>query len=221
MKTYLSLVFATMISLSAFSQKGIEIGFDVMPQTHWIMNKSDFDLGNQLDHVPTFNLAFGVHFGVNFSNTLGLHTGLLYSSQGQNYEDKRGLTTVDYAQELTYLKIPLLLKFNSNPDNGAYFIGMVGPQLGLLTKVEQTGDVPSSVSFPTVKDAYKSADIGGVVGFGLGINLSEDIKLGILFRFDGSLGDIENKDDSVWNLNRENSSNVTGGVMFSLNYIIN
>ena len=218
MKIYLALVFTAVVSLSAIAQKGLEIGLDVMPQTYWIMNSTDFDLGSTLDHKASFGVAYGVHVGLNFTNTMGLQTGFLYSAQGQKYKWTNG----DYSQELTYIKVPLLLKFNGNPDNGAYFIGMIGPQLSLLTKIEQKGTFPNSVSFPTVKDAYKKADIGGVLGFGMGINLSDDLKLGIMLRFDGSLGDIENKDDSSWNFtpNRENSSNVTGGLMFSLNYIL-
>ena len=205
------------------AQEGLEIGIDIMPQTHWIMNKTDFDRGDRLDHVPTYGVAFGVHAGLNFSNTLGLQIGVLYSAQGQDYENTTLSTPIEYSKELTYLKIPLLLKFNSNPDNGAYFQGVIGPQLGLLTKADVVGNAPNSLNIPTDKDAYKGSDFAAVIGLGMGINLSDNLKLGIMFRFDGSLGDIENKDEfwkDSFNIDREGSSNVTGGVMFSLNYIL-
>ncbi len=225
MKKHILILFLSFLGFNTFSQAGLEIGLDIMPQTYWIMNKADFDLGDDLNHIPSYGLAVGAHVALNFTDKLGLQTGVLYSQQGQKYEQEFNVNNInEYEKKLTYLKIPLLLKFNGDPDAGAYFVGMIGPQLGLLTNAETEGNVPTGLRIPDDKDAYKSADIGGVLALGVGINLTDALNLGILFRFDGSLGDIENKDD-FWNepfhATRESAQNVTGGIMFSLNYVLN
>ena len=116
-----------------------------------------------------------------------------------------------------------MLKFNGDPYKDAYFICMLGPQFGLRSNVKQTGITPQVLKFPANKEAYKGMDLGATFGIGTRINFSDMLNMGILFRVDGSLGDIEDK-DNYWvdnvHQNRATSYNVTGGFLFNLNYVI-
>ncbi len=225
MKKFLFLLLSCGLTTLSIAQSGLEIGLDIMPQTHWILNQNDFDEGGLLDHKPTYGVAIGAHAGLNFSDKFGAQIGILYSAQGQDYEQTvNDIVVNEYAKKLTYIKIPLLFKFNGDPDAGAYFQGVVGPQLGLLTNAEVEGNPPGTLLIPNSKDAYNSVDLSAVLGLGVGIKMTDALRLGLMFRFDVSLGDIENKDD-FWtetiHFSRESSQNVTGGLMISLNYVLN
>ena len=98
------LLFVLFSSPSVFAQQGFEVGINVLPQTTWIMNKTDFDQGALLDHKPTFGIAYGLDFGYNFTDNLGIQVGFLHSQQGQNYEGTSSSVLTEFGQKLAYLK---------------------------------------------------------------------------------------------------------------------
>ncbi|MEZ4886787.1 MAG: outer membrane beta-barrel protein [Chitinophagales bacterium] len=224
--------FALLMSLPAFSQAGIELGVFVMPQSVWVFNKDDSDQGARLDYVPKYSFAYGAKVGFNFSNTIGLQTGLIISKQGQDYDsDGSGAfgsalpsswIGTDRVVDLTYLKIPLLLKFNSNPDAGTAFLFTIGPQLAFLTSAESTvNDIAESFNGYTLKDLYEQSYIGAVMSIGARFTIAENLFLNTSFRFDGSLGDVENKDqNNHWLSDRPDGRAVTGGVDIGISYNI-
>ena len=89
----------------------------------------------------TYNFApIGFSFGVDFSNSFGLSLESILSKQGQIYE------IIDFAKavkgqrniDLTYLNVPLLMKFMSGGNGAARANFNIGPQLSFLTDAAET-----------------------------------------------------------------------------------
>lgn len=231
-KTFFTFL-ALLMCVPAFSQRGIEVGVFAMPQSVWVFNKEDSDQNARLDYNPKYTFAFGAEVGVNFTPTLGLQTGIIISKQGQDYDsDGSGAFSgnlgsswdgTDRIVDLTYVKIPLLLKFNSNPDAGSAFLFKIGPQLAFLTDAESTVDeVAESFSGYSLEDLYEQNYLGLVVSVGARFTIADNLFLNTSVRVDGSLGDVENKEDvsSHWSSDRPEGRAVTGGVQIGLSYNI-
>lgn len=226
-------LFAMLMSVPAFSQAGLEVGGFVMPQSVWIFNKDDSDQNARLDYVPTYTFAYGAELGFNFSDAIGIQTGLIISKQGQDYDsDGSGSFAsplpiswvgTERSVELTYLKIPFLLKFNSNPDAGTAFLFKIGPQLAFLTNADSDVDgVAESFSGFTLKDLYEGNYISAVMSIGARFTLAESLFLNTSFRFDASLGDVEDKEQNAyWPSDRPEGRAVTGGFQVGVSYNIN
>ena len=215
-------------SFTAFAQKGLEFGLRFMPQGTGIINQTDFDEGDELNFQTTINFAYGVHAGYNFSDNVGLQTGLLLSQEGQKYVDdlpQPGDNTSEVS--LSYLQIPLLLKLNSNPHKGAHFVAHVGLQFGLLNSinyyVNDENVTVTNILGAEIKDAYKSTDLSGVLGLGARYRLTDHLQLGSHLYLTYSTADIEDKDLTilgipVWDDDRASSHNATAGILIELNY---
>ena len=224
---------ALLMCVPAFSQVGLEVGGFVMPQSVWIFNKDDSDQNARLDYVTKYSMAFGAEVGFNFAPTLGIQSGIIISKQGQDYDsDGSGAFSgnlpsswigTERTMDLTYVKIPLLLKFNSNPDAGSAFLFKIGPQLAFLTDASSSvDDVAESFNGYTLEDLYEKNYIGLVMSLGARFTVAENLFLNTSFRFDGSLGDVENKEDvdGHWLNDRPEGRAVTGGVQVGLSYNI-
>lgn len=235
-KTVLFLCLLMATSSSVFAQQGFEFGAQVMPQLTLIVNDDDFAAGDELNFRTTVNLAYGIHAAYNFNDHLGVQTGLLFSTQGQKYvSDEPTPDAYTSEKRMNYLKIPLLLKFNSNPEASAQFIATLGPQFGLLNKVTNYYN-DEKITYTNllgetrdIKDAYKSMDLGAVLSLGARFRLTDNLQLGTSFRFDYSLGDIEDKEATYslfglgnnlnyWSSDRASSHNATGGFMVDFTY---
>lgn len=224
-------VLALMFTAPAFAQKGLEVGVRIIPQSVWIINDDDAARGDGLDYTRTWGMAYGVQAGYNFLDFLGLQTGLLVSSQGQKYvhDGSAGFETSQV--KLNYLKIPILLKVNSSPDAGAQFVATAGVQMGILTnakyytddeEVNITGLLGNDISY---KDLFSSGDLAAVFSLGARFRVSDSFNLGLSFRGDYSLSDIENKEFQIAGIkyypeDRAKSANLTGGIMIEANYIL-
>ena len=214
----LCFLIASFSGSSLFAQQGVEFGAGVMPQLTLIVNDDDFAAGDELNFRTTAHLAYGVHAAYNFNDHLGIQTGLLLSTQGQKYvNDKPTANTSNSEVRMSYLKIPVLLKFNSNPEASAQFVATIGPQFGLLNKVDYyLNDEKLTVPGFDYKEFFKSMDLGAVLGLGARFRLTDNLQLGTSFRFDYSLGNMENEDK--WVADRAPSHNATGGFMVDFTY---
>jgi hypothetical protein len=195
---------------SAFAQKGLHAGLKVTPITTWMFNKDVSDAGDDLDYKTTFGYMFGATVNYHFTDGFGLGADFLYSSQGQNFtrfgEDGGGL-------KVKYLKIPVLIHFNTNSDEVVYFQGTFGPQFGVLLSAKNEF---AGLEID-VKDDFESLNIGLVLGFGLGFNVHENFKINAGLRFDGAL---TSATDSKGIFGTEKTTNVTGGVELGFIYVL-
>lgn len=193
-----------------------------MPQSTWLLNQDDSDAGPNLDYEKTWGFAGGLTLGYNFTDYLGVGLDVLYSNQGQKYKGTESGENLTAQTTLNYLKLPLLLRFNSDPNSPVQFSFFAGPQANLLLsyrdKAEITGggvattletqnqEFTETVSFLGIKDmhkhnltakAYQPLTLGAVVGLGAGFKLTDELLLGVHVRFDYAFGDVENKDSKV------------------------
>ena len=121
----------------------------------------------------------GLHAGglveIKFTDKLALQPELLFSMQGAEIVDKGdngtgGTFKDEYKRNLTYLNVPILLKFY--PVNSFFLEG--GPQVGFLVDAKSknvftdtNGTATTIVSTESdVKDNYKSTDFSFNVGLG-------------------------------------------------------
>ena len=195
-KIYSIIFFATCILNAVVAQRsglfmGVQLGF----QNSWIFNKNDFDAGGGLDFKATFKPAFGVNVGYNLSKNLGIQSGIIFSQQGQKYITD-GNSLADYKTDLNYLKFPLLLKWNSDPEKIVSFLLHAGFQISLLQSANSSrtgGYGYYSPNLTDVKDLYSSNPFELVIGLGAMVNLGK-LNITALLKPEYSLTDIEKVD---------------------------
>jgi len=118
---------------SIWAQEGaIRIGAVLLPQSTWLLNQDDSDAGPELDYKSTWGFAGGVSASYNFTDYLGVGLDVLYSNQGQKYKGTKSGITYTAKTTLNYLKLPLLLRFNSDPNSVVQFSAFLGPQFSFL-----------------------------------------------------------------------------------------
>lgn len=219
---FVTLIFFAGIG-SAFSQSGVQVSVAGGPQSTWMLNQADSDEGEALDYSPTYGSHYGIKVGFFFSDKVGLQTGFIRSSQGQEYDHTAFGSDFESERSLTYNKIPVLLRFRSQPDEPAYFNLMVGPQFSILSAFSSDIGGNANFNFWGEKSDYTGTTTDLVLGFGPGFSLTDKFKLDLQFRFDYSLTDAEDKDASRWNNpffndDRPATHNLTGALQLGLTY---
>jgi hypothetical protein len=216
------LLFVCQINANA---QNFEIGIRFNPEFTGLMNKNDFDAGNELDYKSHFSYkSGGVGAIYNFNNNIGLAVDLLFSREGQAFKghftgsspDPATYSSVvstqvllnntvivgDYVAlaELNYIKLPVMLSLSTDNSKPIFFNMLVGPQINFLQGVAQEVnhndlDYPNTNIEP--KDLYKSVTINGVLALGAGYNISPKLVLSARLRFDYGFQDVENKNVMV------------------------
>lgn len=182
----------------ALAQKEFQVGVRIIPQASFLLNGDD--LGNdslKIGFTPSY--AAGIMLGQNFRRNWAFELNLLYASQGQNYT--RTLATGgtrDSSVSLEYIKVPLMLKYRTNPDKRVMFTASLGPQLNFLIRARQYADgkqLPDTLTSKSfeVRDLYNPTDISVVAGLGIDVKLTQQLHLGIQARYDVSLMDAEDR----------------------------
>jgi hypothetical protein len=222
-KSLLTLV-AGLFTFATFAQKGLEFGVYVTPQNTWIFNQQDFDADSRLDFRPTIKMAFGASAGYNFTDNLGVQTGICYSSQGQNYKSTIGSLTSEFSADLTYLRIPVLFKYNSDPSSSSSFLVNAGLDFGIKTGATANLTSPTTSS-SDISANYNSMDIAAVFGFGAQFKLVENVYLTTMFRFSYSISTIESDQGKAAGLQsstgtRDAANNFTGGLQIGAKYVL-
>jgi hypothetical protein len=224
MKKLLLIGLILVASAGLYAQEGLHIGIMGAPQNTWIFNQQPLDsTRGDFDYKITWGFAGMFKLGYNFGPPFGIHTGVIYSSQGQKF------TTVDSTgkvvltnRHLSYLKIPLLIHINSDPAPVIFELEF-GPQLGLLLDSEISDDGTPLV-FPFDQDQlYKLNDLSLAWSIGLEIVLTKGVSVVLQHRGDYSIFDIENKsftfqNQGVYNAERDVAYNCTLGIMGGFNF---
>lgn len=224
MKKILLFVFGVLLFQGLQAQEGFHISFLGAPQNTWIFNQQPLDSSRTLfDYKVTWGFAGMFKLGYNFGPPMGIHTGVIYSAQGQKFttQDSTGKVVLTNRQ-LSYIKIPLLLHVNSDP-GPAMFTMEVGPQVGILldSKVSEDG---TPVIFPFDQNQlYKLQDISVAWSIGAEFRLTKGIDFVLQHRGDYSLFDMENKtftfqSRSVYSSARLKALNCTLGIMGGFNF---
>jgi hypothetical protein len=184
MKRILIVLLLGAFATSVQAQEGSRIGVKGAFNATWLFNKNVSDKNASLDYASSFGPSFGLQYVNMFTDQYGVSAELLFSSHNQKYDGELD-STVSFTNELnlSYIDIPLLFRFAS--ERGPYF--EVGPQLSFLSGAKETFDIsPGSIgdySDKDFKDDFNSFGFGGVLGFGVDINLTDNLVLAPALRF--------------------------------------
>lgn len=216
MKKILSLLIVTLILGGATelrAQQGTKITLWGGPQFVSMVNVDDF-LGSfantGLQKVSTYRAGGGIDLIHNFSDMYGIQSGAYYSQQGQKYSGfvVTDLNTNDTINTnftshvyLNYVRIPLMLRFNSEfaAEEQMSLSIFGGVQLGILQNVESVETNPGppanvAARYPDFdfSQLYKKTDFGLAAGAQFNIRISPRLHTMLGLRYDRSFGTVEN-----------------------------
>jgi len=143
-------LFITLIHVS-FAQIQIHVGATTAYNATFVLDKG-LSEDPRYNSTITYNWApIGFNFGVDFTRKFGLSLESILSHQGQIYE------IVDVAEkvvgerniDLTYVNLPLLMRFMNGGNGAARANFSLGPQLSLLTSASEVMQYSASTqTFP-------------------------------------------------------------------------
>lgn len=190
--------FACFTQISIAQSSKFSVGLLAGYQMSYLTNQNDSDEGPELDYGdPPASLALGVSLAYHFSPKFAIGVDPLFvSKQGMNYTQELTRGSGTLKSELSYTKIPLLFKFNTNPDAKVVFTAYMGPQISLLKDNILTGvtKFPDGTTILQIlnnrnlsvstngtnwlnkvadRSPFKSSTIGGVIGLGAQINFGK------------------------------------------------
>ena len=210
MKAIKLLVIAAVLAISApaFSQS-VEFGVKAGVNLASASLKVSGEKADDVKMKPGLNI--GVFADFNFSDLLGLETGLQFEQKGYKLKEENQGISVNDKVNLNYLTIPVNLRLNLPVgDNKLYFLA--GPTLGIglsgKEKIEYEGsyngmsakqmgleDEDGDIEFGD--DGIKRMNLGLL--FGAGFDLSSN--LGIRVSYDLGLSNLTDADDSSFKTN--------------------
>ena len=129
------------MTMSGFSQLKVHVGASTAINSTFVLDKGlNKDLG--YTRVASFDMApIGFTFGTDFSPKFGLQLEGIVTKYNQIYDIKEKVAQAQATAEnigqlkfdMSYLSIPMMLKFMGGSDNKARMNFAFGPQLSLLT----------------------------------------------------------------------------------------
>jgi hypothetical protein len=197
-------VVALLAANLTFAQKGIEFGVSFTPGSPWVLNDEDFAEGDDLNYRGTFGWQAGLTLGYNFTDGIGIQTGLMFNQLGQNYinynsaAEKADMDV--FSRRLGYTRIPVLIKFNGDIDASSSSYFRIGPHFDLLRSarynytnvsglgVNQDVDLRNYNQLITGDkyEVYNSMAIGITLEMGGAVNINEALRLLFLLHMSGS-----------------------------------
>jgi hypothetical protein len=209
---------------SHFAQQGWSIGILFNPSYYQLYNKSDFSADPRVLYPVSPNepnsYTFGAEVGYNFTDNIGVKSGLNYSTNLQRYGANH---LVAYASQLNYLQLPILFTISTprseDNDNKFALLGEVGVVNSYLVGYKETletglensnsysrwkddnGMVVSHTVNPNFErtDSYKSDwiynrfDFNLYVALGMRYFIKDNISIDFKFNAQYGLIDLDNR----------------------------
>jgi len=213
MKNLTFLALALFLSSNIFAQKGIEITAGFTPGISFILNDEDFAEGDDLNIQPTFGYQAGLTLGYNFSERIGLATGIGLAKLGQNYTtDYDGWAEDDqikYDRKISYIRVPVLLRVGGDPTAPSSAFFRVGPHFDFLSSAIGTNhgsannpsdnsinfrDINKSLFGNETAEIYNSFVLGLTLEVGGKLRISDQMGILLLFHLETSLFNPEGED---------------------------
>ena len=187
-----------------YAQQGLKLGAFVLPQNSMLLNADDSSLPTDAFQYELLGgMAGGLVLGYNPIEYFGIRLNVLYSQQGGKHSVRSGVETRDhYVTRLEYLKIPLMIGFNTGYTNNKLIFSLYGGvQAGFLNhaytynnSVAYEAPLPSIYTgFPTARARYAAFDLSAVGDIGVDVVLTYNMVLNLHLRGDYSLQDAEDK----------------------------
>jgi hypothetical protein len=245
------LILCTLISTA---QQGFDLGVAGSFNSAWILKQNNYGTldpfaspevrQSEMAYKYTWGGSAGVCLGYIFTKHWGLQSGLQYTITGQNYNDNfdgpayigsdtigsvASRVNVQRVVKLSYLQIPLLVKFMAGKDKAKFF-ACLGPQIGIRTSAYQqvkiAGNVytPDSLNF-TAAQRFQTVDFGFVVQAGVQLYATPHLYFDLgLTAYEG-VTDINGTvlKDLGWydknHLSYQKSYNFSGGILLGIHYV--
>ncbi len=206
-----------LINLFAFclfshAQKGVYVGAQVAPLLSVTFNGDDVN-NTGMDYKAKTSYAAGLSAGYNFSKHFGAGVELMYTVEKQSYKDNLS----GYTEKFQYLKIPVVLTYNTNPDALVMFTAKAGPQLGIMMK----STVSDAYNHSPEKDKYNSLHLGAMAGAGISLRLTDQVRVNTGLRFDGSITNLESKEYRQGFTSRPDTHHINAGIEVGIKYQFN
>lgn len=153
MKRLFTLLFVlSLLAPTAFAQKGLHLGLNGMGTTPFITNTNMWGAGSDYDIDVTFSSSFGIDVGYNFTDNLGLYSGIWFMNLGQNYSDFDDGSNYNREIKLKYNMIPIMFKFTGS-ESRVNFIGGIGILYAMLGSADQVWlEDENSISYPVMRE---------------------------------------------------------------------
>lgn len=248
------LVFAALFPVLLFAQKGFHIGASGTFSSTFIYTQNNygtlapFTKGvvrvSEMDYKLTWGGSGGIVLGYNFNSWAGLQAEIQYNSTGQKYEDNfigpavipEGTFGSDVERvnvtrniRLSYLRIPIMAKFNTNKGHVAKFYGALGPQIGIRTsakeKVTIAGYDYDALAF-TSDQKFQRVDVSIALQLGVELYATDHLYFNIGISGFAGLYDINGKvlKQLDWysknDVSYKKSYNANAGLVVGVHYII-
>jgi hypothetical protein len=143
-------IFITCVHVSS-AQVQVHLGATTAYNATFVLDKG-LSEDPRYNSTITYNWApIGFNFGVDFSRTFGLSLESILSNQGQIYEivDVAEKVVGERKIDLSYVQLPLLMRFMSGGNAGTRANFNLGPQLSLLTDASEVIQYTASTqTFP-------------------------------------------------------------------------
>jgi len=208
--TFVFVLFAYALSSTSYAQGGLELTATVTPGFSTILNQEDLNRNHIDEYQSSFGFAAQVTVGHNFTNHIGIATGLGVTFLEQNYikpSTKHLIKALHHTsdRQFSYLRIPALLRIGTNPSAPNGFFMRIGPHLDILTVAVGNTQFPFDSQMPDEQvNYYKKVDyrgqksaifntfvLGISVEMGVKIGLTDHIGLLILGHFESSLSNVD------------------------------
>jgi hypothetical protein len=214
MKNLTFLALALFLSSNLFAQQGLEITAGFTPGVSFILNDEDFAAGDELNIQPTFGYQAGLTLGYNFSERIGLATGIGVAALGQSYTtDFDNIAEDDqrkFDRKITYIRVPLLLRVGGDPTAPSSAFLRFGPHFDFLSSAigtnYGTANNPADnstnyrdLSIPLIGtdlEVYNSFVLGLTLEVGGKIRITDQMGVLLLFHLETSLINPEGDDSA-------------------------
>ncbi len=250
------LLFLAIFPLLLFAQKGFHIGASGTFSSTFIYTQNNygtlapFTKGvvrvSEMDYKLTWGGSGGIVLGYNFEPWVGLQAEIQYNSTGQKYEDNfvgpavipEGTFGSDVERvnvkrniRLSYVRIPVLVKFTTNKGHVAKFYGALGPQIGVRTSAKENVTIagynylPDNLAF-TPDQKFQRVDVSIVLQLGVELYATDNLYFNIGISGFAGLLDINGKvlKELDWysknDVTYRKSYNANAGLVVGVHYII-
>jgi hypothetical protein len=130
--------------------------------------------GDDYDYAFSTGGVFGGYMVIKLVNDLSMQSEVLYIAKGSviNYREPEYNYLVKYTDKLSYLEIPVLLKYTVVTKGNIQPHFFAGPAISILMNARETGRVSYAHASFDIKDDVNTFDYSLIVG--TGINLKAD-----------------------------------------------
>lgn len=234
MKKLFGIALTALVCIFAFGQqKGFVVGTNASLSLTGIMNQNPYGL-EKMPTETTFGNTVGLHLGYRFNDKFTLSVDPQFASTGQNHFQDLGEDNFNSRSiRLNYVQVPVLANYTYGQTKIKFHIE-AGPQIGFLTASQfdqslYTEPVPTggktdgdSVISDDSGERFNSTELGGVLGFGAIMNLSEKLQFKSGIRLTQSFTDLNSNEFQYEDQFEEpyaGSRNISSGLNFGVVYL--